>query len=97
MDILDDLLPKKPESTPIIQKDADAVKYDAVAAKLCEKRKSIEEVLKDPALDQVLRDEKAMDLLQLRDSMRTFGITEIDYQAYLAYKEREGGVQLELF
>lgn len=98
MDI-NDFIPviKKQESNPVIQKDIDAAKYDAVAAKLCEKRTVLEASLKDTSLTDEIRDEKALDLLRLKESMKTFGITEIDYQAYLAYKEKDGGVQLELF
>lgn len=98
MDI-NDFIPKKPEPIPVIQKDVDSEKYDAVAAKLCEKRRAIETNLKNPALTANLREESALDLVMLRESMRTFGITEIDYQAYLAYREKEipESDQLELF
>lgn len=96
---LNDYIPtfKKPEPTPVIQKDVDGAKYDAVAAKLCEKRKSLEEIVKSPDLSPLAREEAAIELVRFRESMRTFGITEIDYQAYLAFKESEGGIQLELF
>jgi hypothetical protein len=96
MDI-NDFIPKKPEAIPIIQKDIDAVKYDAVAAKLCEKRKVLESRLKETEIERSVRDDLAIDYMQLKESMRVFGITEVDYQAYLAYKESEEGVQLELF
>lgn len=96
MDI-NDFLPKKLEPIPVIQKDADSAKYDAVAAKLCEKRKIMETTLKEGELPKEQREELALELMRLRESMKTFGITEIDYQAYLAFKEKEGGIQLELF
>lgn len=96
MDI-NDFIPKKPEPIPVIQKGTDAAKYDAVAAKLCEKRMLIEVALKGTDLTDESREENALELMRLKESMRTFGITEIDYQAFLAYKEKEGGVQLELF
>lgn len=97
MDI-NDFIPKKPESTPIIQKDIDSAKYDEVAGKLCEKRRAIEMEFKTELTEEV-REEKALDLLQLKVSMATFGITEIDYQAYLAYREKEmpESDQLQLF
>lgn len=94
---LNDFLPKKTESIPVIQKDADTEKYDRIAATLCEKRLALEEKLKDQTLLATAREEHAMDLLLLKESMRTFGVTEVDYHAYIAYKEHEGGVQLELF
>jgi len=91
--------PKKQEPTPVIQKDIDAAKYDAVAAKLCEKRKAFEDHLKIQELTQEDREETGIELVRLKESMRTFGITEIDYQAYLAYKEKEKeeNAQLQLF
>lgn len=96
MDI-NDFIPKKPELIPVIQKDTDAAKYDAVAAKLCEKRMAMEVTLKGTDLKEESREEYALELMRLKESMKTFGITEIDYQAYLAFKEKEGGIQLELF
>ena len=98
MDI-NDFIPKKPEPNPVIQKDIDATKYDAVAAKLCEKRKTLEFSLRGTEISQEGREESAIDLIRLKESMKVFGITEIDYQAYLSYREKEAetAVQLELF
>ncbi len=98
MDI-NDFIPtiKKQDSTPIIQKDIDATKYDAVAAKLCEKRKKLEDHLAESVLTNEDRAETLVEVARLRDSMKMFGVTEVDYQAYLAYKESETGIQLELF
>lgn len=92
-----EFLPKKIIPIPVIQKEADIEKYDAIAAKLCEKRLVLEEKLRDQTITDSARDEYATDLLQLKESMRTFGVNEVDYHAYLAYKEKEGGVQMELF
>ena len=91
-----EFLPKKIIPIPVIQKEADIEKYDAIAAKLCEKRLVLEEKLRDQTITDSARDEYATDLLQLKESMRTFGVNEVDYHAYLAYKEKEGGVQMEL-
>lgn len=98
MDI-SDFIPKKPDPNPVIQKDIDSDKYNAVAAKLCEKRKTLEENLKGTEISQEVREETATDLMRLKESMKVFGITEVDYQAYLAYREKEAetAVQLELF
>jgi lipoprotein NlpI len=96
MDI-QDFLPKKNDTLPIIQKDVDAAKYDKVASQLCEKRKKLEDHLAQGELTDEDRAETLIEVARLRDSMKTFGITEVDYQAYLAYKASETGVQLELF
>jgi hypothetical protein len=98
MDI-NDFIPKKQDPNPVIQKEVDSTKYDAVAAKLCEKRKTLESSLKGVELSKEVREESAIDLMNLKESMKTFGITEIDYQAYLSYREKEAetAVQLELF
>jgi hypothetical protein len=98
MDI-NDFIPaiKKADPNPIIQKDVDAAKYDAVASKLCEKRKKLEDHLKESTLSDEDRAETLVEVARLRDSMKVFGITEVDYQAYIAFKESEEGVQLELF
>jgi hypothetical protein len=83
-------LPKKQVSeNTLIQKDADPEKYSIIASKLCDKRKALEEELKNQNLEQSLREERAISLLQLKESMRTFGVSEIDYQTYLAYLEKE--------
>ncbi len=98
MDI-NDFIPtiKKAEQNPIIQKDIDTAKYDVVASKLCEKRKKLEDHLAEATLPDEDRAETLIEVARLRDSMKAFGITEIDYQAFLAYKASETGVQLELF
>lgn len=98
MDI-NDFIPKKSDPNTVIQKDIDSDKYNAVAAKLCEKRKTLEANLRGTEISQEIREETAVDLMRLKESMKVFGITEIDYQAYLAYREKEAdsSVQLELF
>ncbi len=98
---LNDFIPtiKKQEQNSVIQKDTDGAKYDAIAAKLCEKRKGFEDHLVSTEISQVDREETSIELMRLKDSMRVFGVNEIDYQAYLAYREKEKAtsVQLELF
>jgi hypothetical protein len=84
------------EPNTLIQKDIDAEKYQAIAAKLCTARKKLEDTLQETAITPDLREEKALALTQARQSLQIFGITEIDYQAYLAYQEQESS-QLELF
>ena len=78
---------EKKDTLPI-QKDADPAKYDAIAAKLCEKRYMYETDLNNGSLDEKAKEDTAFSLMQLRESMKTFGVTEVDYQAYLAYQEK---------
>ena len=77
------------QSTSPIEKDTDPAKYDAIAAKLCDKRKLLEEKAHSNALSQIEREDVAIDLIQIKKEMGIFGISEIDYQAYLANKEKE--------
>lgn len=70
-----------------IQKEGGAEKYDLIFRKLAEKRHTLEETLKDQSLEVSTREEKALDLVQIKEDMRVFGISEIDYQAYLANRE----------
>ena len=49
---------------------------------LCEKRRTLEDTI-----SKSTQEEKAGELLQLVEEMQTFGITEIDYQKYLASKK----------
>ena len=62
-------------------------KYEDIKNKLCEKRKTLEFQITTTTGEA--RDETALDLMRLRESMRTFGITEIDYQAYLSHQEKQ--------
>lgn len=66
-------------------------KYDGIKNKLCEKRNSLEKLL--TTCTEIERDEPALELMRLKESMRTFGVTEIDYQIYLeTIKNTEGKV-----
>lgn len=84
------------QENSIIQKDADPDKYATIVAKLCAKRKNLELSLNNTDLTSEAREESALSLLQLKSSMATFGVSEIDYHAYLA-KEEQGDQQLPLF
>lgn len=59
------------------------MKYDEVRTKLCVKRRLLEEVTHDMTKDQITREDAAIDLVMLKDSMVAFGVSEIDYYAYL--------------
>ena len=99
MDLKDLLVSKDTPPNSIIQKDVDTAKYDAISSKLCEKRYSLEMSAKDNNLEASLREENALELIRLKDSMLAFGISEINYHAFLGRKERgeEPASQLELF
>lgn len=68
----------------------DVAKYDVIKQKLCEKRKLLESALQSP--DGTTREESALALLQLKESMVVIGISEIDYQAYLEKESVEDQV-----
>ena len=93
---LQDFLPKQQHSHAMIQKDVDTDKYKSIVNKLCSKRNTLETELKEPTLTDAAREEKALDLMQLKESMRAFGISEVDYQLYLTQGDHSGE-QLELF
>lgn len=80
-----DFFPKEKPVNYLIQKDTDPGKYDAIAAKLCDKRIAIETEI--AASVGTEHEELAIRLVDTKDAMRTFGITEIDYQAYLSQRE----------
>ena len=75
-------------SGSMIEKDLDATKYDEIAEKLCSKRRSLEEELAKENLSQQQREETMRDLEESINTLRVFGISEVDYQAYLAYQEK---------
>lgn len=79
----------------IIEKGADVSKYTAIAEKLCSKRMLLEHTLaQDLPLSE--HEETLSSLTLLKESMATFGISEIDYQAYRA-KNAADEEQLSLF
>lgn len=80
----------------LIQKDLDTDKYTVIATKLCDKRKDLEDALQDTSIDPAVREEKALALIDAKQNLSVFGVSEIDYQAYLSYKENSSE-QMELF
>ena len=62
-------------------------KNKEIKEKLCNKRMLLELEIENPSLEN--RPEKLSDLLHLKNAMKTFGISEIDYQIYLeAYRHK---------
>ena len=86
MDILS-ILGNEEHPAHLIQKDADPARYDAIAAKLCDKRIKLETELLDTTLSQEQKDSHLEALLTIKNDMAVFGITEIDYQAYIMRKQ----------
>jgi hypothetical protein len=82
MDLSELLTPKKKNDTPLIQADVEPDKYQKIATTLCEKRRALEHKLEDAA--SLTKEDDAISLLQLKASMATFGISEIQYFAYIA-------------
>lgn len=64
---------------------SDTSKVQEITEKLCAKRKLLEEKIKSS--QDVEKDTYALELLDLENSMRTFGISEIDYHIYLAKQQ----------
>jgi heme oxygenase len=78
------------DTNSVIQKDLDHEKYEKILRTMCDKRRAIENILKDTSLDATAREENALTLMQLKQDMTMFGISEVDYQIYLnKHKEEE--------
>lgn len=71
-----------PDSSPI-NIMADELKYKEITIKLCNKRLDLEKKTKDPAISPTEKEETAIKLIELKSSMATFGVSEVDYQAFL--------------
>jgi heme oxygenase len=76
-------------NTSLIQKDLDAEKYEKILRTMCEKRRTIEITLEDTTLDATVREENVLSLMQLKQDMTMFGISEVDYQIYLNKHKEE--------
>ncbi len=72
----------------------DVERFESIKQKLCKKRGLLEAGMQSP--DQVTREQSALDLIQLKESMSIIGISEIDYQAYLV-KEASQDQVLPIF
>lgn len=85
---LEKILPNNDKSNTIIKKDMDPDKYESIARRLCEKRKALETQLKTLENSSTDYQEFLIDFERLKESMKTFGVSEIDYHAYHARQER---------
>lgn len=81
-----ELLQSSNNDNPIIQETIDPEKYTKILTTLCEKRKALEAALATP--DLPTREEDTIALMQLKNDMALFNISEITYQAYLVKQEQ---------
>lgn len=81
------------QGNSLIQKDVDREKYEKITKTMYEKRKAIEENLKGENLEASLREAYAFSLMQIKEDMRMFGISEVEYQIYLAKEPVAGSDQ----
>ncbi len=72
------------DDSELISKNSDGDKFQKIFSILCDKRKKLEETLQSIEQDDLTEIEQ--NLLELKDEMKTFGISELDYQKYLAIK-----------
>ena len=82
MDLISSLLSGNQSSPSMIQEEVDPEKHAKILATLCGKRKDLEERLQDK--ERADTAENAILLFQLKNDMALFGISEVEYQAYLA-------------
>ncbi len=78
MDI--NIFPKQDDVHEIISKDSGVDKFQKIFSILCDKRKKLEETIELP---NQANNELEQELKELKDEMKTFGISELDYQKYL--------------
>ncbi|MCF7843989.1 hypothetical protein K9M47_03785 [Candidatus Gracilibacteria bacterium] len=69
-------------NSEIISKSTDTDKLLKITSILCDKRKVLEKTLTEA--DNTNKSEDEQTLRELIEEMKTFGISEIDYQKYLA-------------
>lgn len=78
MDI--NIFPKQDDVHEIISKDSGVDKFQKILGILCDKRSKLEESL---AVPNQTNNELEQELKELKEEMKTFGISELDYQKYL--------------
>ena len=71
-----------PTPNPVIQEGLDTEAHNRILTKLCEGRKALEWNLENR--DDSSREDYAIALIKHKEEMETFGISEVDYQTYLA-------------
>lgn len=83
---LNDLLSDNTAAPSFIAKEVDPEKHEKIIATLCEKRKALEEAvaMKGPEAEQ-----SVISLLQLKNDMLLFGITEVQYVAYVESRKEK--------
>ncbi len=74
------IFPKQDNAPEIISKDSGVDKFQKIMGILCDKRKKLEESITIP---NRTNNELEQNLEELKEEMKTFGISELDYQKYL--------------
>lgn len=76
---------KKPtvNENPLFQ---DTEKVKEIRDKLCNNRKSLEDSI--AVCEDSTREEKALELVEIKKDMTAFGISEIDYEVYLVTSQK---------
>lgn len=72
------------DSSSIISETTDNETYQKIVSILCAKRKTLEETINQTNTGE---------LKELIEEMKTFGISEIDYQKYLVIEARKTSTQ----
>jgi hypothetical protein len=75
----------KSPNTPL-DSFSDADKVKEIQEKICKRRKELEDIVAHASSDSF--QEEKLSLLELKKSMGAFGVSEITYQAYLAWQEK---------
>ena len=83
---MDPIIPEQQNTLAPIDQEIDANKFQKIAGILCEKRRLLEEKVTLPASSS--QQEDTQSLQELIEEMRTFGISEIDYQKHLVLQAK---------
>ncbi len=88
MDLINELLlSNAKKENALIEANVDPEKHEKIVRTLCEKRRAFEIALKNE--ESTTKETDALAFMELKESMRTFGISEVQYQTYLAQVESQ--------
>lgn len=78
-----------PSPGGIFSGNDDPERFERIKKALCERRYEVEKILKDENITPEVREENALLLIEKKHNLEVFGISEVDYQAFLAKKDQE--------
>ena len=87
---IDPLIFKDQGVTPIL-KETDAEKFQKIVSILCIKRQTLEVLILKTDSPTIKEDKERLE--ELKAEMRSFGISEIDYQKFLISQKNENEVE----